>query len=72
MDKVVRFFFILMIAALYFVGIFSDTMAIVFGVIALYLLLTSFVGTCPIYLPFGWNTVEKPVESGRNRRRRRR
>ncbi len=38
----------------------GGTLAIVLGVIAVTLILTSFVGTCPGYLPFGLSTRKGP------------
>ncbi len=72
LDKVVRFFFVLIIAALYGIGAISGTLAIILGAVALYLILTSAVGVCPVYLIPGWNTIEKTVDGGRKRSRGRR
>ena len=41
------------IAVLYYTGVISGTLAIVLGIIALVFVLTSLVGICPAYLPFG-------------------
>ncbi|MDQ7842027.1 MAG: DUF2892 domain-containing protein [bacterium] len=34
----------------------SGTLAIVLGIVAVIFLLTSFVSTCPFYMPFGIST----------------
>lgn len=51
-DKVIRIVVAIIIAVLYFTGIISDTFAIISGIIAIIFVLTSFVGFCPLYVPF--------------------
>ena len=41
-----------LIAALYFTGQISGTVAIVMGVVALIMVFTSLAGTCLLYIPF--------------------
>lgn len=55
-DRAIRTILALGVAALYFTGRISGTLAIVLGVIAVVFLATSFIGWCPAYLPFGWST----------------
>lgn len=55
-DRVVRILIALAIAVLYFTGTISGTLAIVLGIVAIAFLLTSLVGWCPSYLPFGLST----------------
>ena len=55
-DRVMRAVLALIIAVLYFTGVLSGTVALVLGIVAVVFLLTSFVGTCPAYLPFGLST----------------
>ncbi len=55
-DRIIRIVLALVVAALYVTGQISGTAAIVLGVIAVVFLLTSAVGTCPAYLPFGIST----------------
>lgn len=55
-DKAVRVAVALVIAVLYFTGQITGVAAIVLGVLAVVFLLTSAVGTCPLYLPFGIST----------------
>ena len=45
-----------LIAILYFTGVLSGTVALVLGVLAVIFVATSFIGTCPLYLPFGIST----------------
>ncbi len=55
-DRVIRTVIAVVIAVLYFTGQISGTVAIVLGIIAVAFLLTSLVGWCPIYNPFGIST----------------
>ncbi len=58
-DRVVRFILAAVVGILYFTGQISGTVAIVLGILAAVFLLTSFVGTCPLYLPFKLSTKAK-------------
>ncbi len=55
-DRVIRVVLALVVAGLYFTGRISGTLAIVLLVIAGVFVVTSFVGWCPAYLPFGIST----------------
>jgi len=55
-DRVIRTVIAVVIAVLYFTGQISGTVAIVLGIVAVAFLLTSLVGWCPIYNPFGIST----------------
>lgn len=55
-DRTVRTVFAVIVAILYFTGAISGTLAIVLGVLAAIFLLTSLIGTCPLYLPVGLST----------------
>ncbi len=70
MDRVVRFFVVLMILALYAVDVISGWGLIILGSIAIIFLATSITSVCPIYLAAGWSTVEKAVSGGKKKRRR--
>ena len=58
-DKAIRIMLAIIIAILYFTHVISGTLAIVLGIIAVVFILTSFISTCPLYLPFGINTANK-------------
>ena len=60
-DKYIRISIAAIVAILYFTGQISGTMAIGAGIIAIIFLATSFVGVCPLYLPFGLSTKQKEV-----------
>ncbi len=58
-DRLIRAVVVVAIAALYFTGKIGGTLAIVLGVVAVVFLLTSLVGVCPAYLPFGLSTCRR-------------
>jgi hypothetical protein len=55
-DRIIRTVIAIVVAILYFTGAISGTLAIVLGVLAAVFLLTSLIGTCPLYLPVGLST----------------
>ena len=55
-DRLVRVGLVALVAVLFFTGQLSTAAAIVLGVLAVVFLLTSVVGVCPLYLPFGIST----------------
>ena len=55
-DRTVRLIIAVIIAALYFSGQISGTVAIVLGIVAIAFVATSLIGWCPAYLPFGIST----------------
>jgi hypothetical protein len=55
-DRIIRLLVVAIIAALYFTGTISGTVAIVLGIIAVAFLVTSLIGWCPGYVPFGIST----------------
>ncbi len=58
-DRIFRIMVALVIAALYYFSIISGTLAMILLVLAFVFVLTSFVGVCPLYLPFGLSTKGK-------------
>lgn len=56
LDRALRTLLAVAVGVLYYLEIISGTVAIVLGVLAVVFLLTSLVGTCPLYLPFGLST----------------
>ncbi len=59
LDKAIRILVAIVIAALYFMGQISGTIAIVLGVLAVIFVLTSLISFCPLYLPLGLSTRPK-------------
>lgn len=58
-DKAIRILIAIVIGVLYFTNTISGTMAIILGILAIAFVLTSFMSFCPLYLPFGINTLKK-------------
>jgi hypothetical protein len=58
-DKVIRILVAVVVIALYFANVISGIPGIVLLVLAGIFILTSLLGFCPLYLPFGLNTGKK-------------
>ena len=52
-DRIIRVLIAAIIAVLFFTGTIEGTLGIVLLVVAGVFLLTSLIGFCPLYLPFG-------------------
>ena len=61
-DRIFRVLLAVAVAVLYFTGVISGTWAIVLGILAIVFLLTSLIGFCPLYKPFGFSTKKKSSE----------
>ena len=55
-DRSIRVAIAAIIAVLYFTGQVTGTVAIVLGVVAIAFFVTSLIGFCPSYVPFGIST----------------
>jgi len=55
-DKVTRIVLAIVVAVLIFTGNLTGTVAVILGILAAVFMLTSVVGTCPLYLPFKIDT----------------
>tara|TARA_B100001250_G_C19726918_1_gene756533 strand:+ start:667 stop:867 length:201 start_codon:yes stop_codon:yes gene_type:complete len=55
-DRVIRILLAVVVAALYFLGVISGTVAIVLLALAGIFILTSLISFCPLYAPFGIKT----------------
>ena len=55
-DRTLRTAAALLVIVLYLAGYIGGTVAILLGVVALAFLLTSAIGWCPAYVPFGLST----------------
>jgi Protein of unknown function (DUF2892) len=62
-DKAIRILAAIVIVGLYYANMISGTVAIVLLIFAGVFIITSFVGVCPLYLPFGISTKKKSGES---------
>ena len=56
LDRIIRLVLAAAVAVLYFTGNLSGLAAIILGVLAVIFVFTSFVGFCPLYVPFGLST----------------
>lgn len=56
LDRIIRLAVVTLIAVLYFTNVISGTWAIIFGILAVILLLTSLVSVCPLYKLLGIST----------------
>jgi len=55
-DRIIRVTLAVVIATLYFLNVISATLAWVLLIVVGVFILTSFIGFCPLYYPFGINT----------------
>jgi hypothetical protein len=55
-DKSVRVILAIVLGVLYFKHIVNPTLALVLLIVGIVFLLTSLIGFCPLYLPFGIKT----------------
>ena len=55
-DRAIRLVVVAVVVLLYLMGRISGTLAIVLGIVALAFFVTSLIGWCPSYLPFGITT----------------
>ena len=60
-DRVVRIAFAALVAVLIFTGVLSPAAAVILGIVAVVLLVTSFVRFCPLYHLLGISTNKKPA-----------
>ena len=62
LDRTLRFVVAAALIALYYNGTISGVLGIVLVVLAIIFFLTSFIGFCPLYLPFGIRTCKTKME----------
>lgn len=62
-DRIIRTSVAVIIGGLYFGEVISGTTAIILGLLAVILILTSTISFCPLYAPFKFSTrkAEKPA-----------
>jgi hypothetical protein len=60
-DRIIRLVGAAAVAVLYGLGYISGTLAIVLGVVAVAFFVTSLIGWCPMYLPFGLSTLRRKI-----------
>jgi len=62
-DRIVRTLLAILLGILILTGMVEGTLAIILGVVAVILLLTSIVSICPAYLPFKISTFKKTPQN---------
>ena len=62
-DRIIRVIIAAVIAILYFTGTISGILGIILLILAGVFLLTSLIGFCPLYAPFGIRTCPAKQES---------
>ena len=58
-DRIIRVLVAAVVAVLYLSGRLSPTAGVILGILAVVFLVTSVVGFCPLYFPFGISTKKK-------------
>ncbi|HNW74959.1 MAG: DUF2892 domain-containing protein [Bacteroidales bacterium] len=58
-DKIIRIVIAVLFAVLFFTKAVTGVAGIILLVLAAVFILTSLIGSCPLYLPFGINTCKK-------------
>lgn len=58
-DRIIRILIAIVIGVGYFTHQITGTAAIILLILAIVLILTSLVGVCPLYLPFGISSRKK-------------
>lgn len=62
-DRVIRAVAAIVLAVLYFTNILGGTLGLVALILAFILMATATIRFCPLYLPFGLNTLRKKLNS---------
>ncbi len=65
LDRLMRLTIAVGIFFAYRAGYINGVWAIVLGIVAAAFILTSMIGTCPMYLPFGLSTMAKKINGKR-------
>jgi len=58
-DKVIRILVAVVLVVLFFTHVISGVLGVILLVLSAVFVVTSFLGFCPLYLPFGLNTNKK-------------
>jgi hypothetical protein len=61
-DRILRVVLVALVAVLYFTHLLSPVAAIILGILSVVFLLTSIVGTCPLYMLLGISTKRKQAQ----------
>ena len=58
-DRVIRILVAVVVLVLFFTHVITGTLAVILLIFAGIFVVTSFIGFCPLYVPFGFNTGKK-------------
>ena len=58
-DRIIRIILAIVFAALYFGNIVTGTVGLILVILGGVFVLTSFIGFCPLYAPFGLSTCSR-------------
>lgn len=58
-DKAIRILVALLILVLYLANVVTGTLGLILIIVAIVLAVTSLIGVCPLYIPFGISTLKK-------------
>lgn len=61
-DRIVRVLIVALVAVLYFTHQLSAAAAVILGILSVVFLVTSLVGTCPLYMLLGISTKRKAAQ----------
>ncbi|MDH7515334.1 MAG: DUF2892 domain-containing protein [Bacteroidota bacterium] len=56
LDRIIRLAIAVVIVILFFNGNLSGSLAVILGILAVIFIVTSVIGFCPLYMPFGFST----------------
>ena len=62
-DRIIRVIMAATFITLYLTGILTGTVGLIFVGLAVIFVLTSLVSFCPLYLPFGLNTLRRKLHN---------
>jgi hypothetical protein len=60
-DKIIRILFAVVVAVLFYTKTVEGTLALVLGILATIMVVTSLISFCPLYTPFGLSTRKKKI-----------
>ncbi len=58
-DRVIRLLAALVVLVLYFTNVITGTLGVILLIVAAIFIVTGIIGFCPLYAPFGFNTLKK-------------
>jgi hypothetical protein len=62
-DRIIRVMIAAILISFYFTGAVTGTVGVVLIVFSVIFVLTSLIGYCPLYLPFGLSTLRKKFQA---------